>query len=376
MVPRTFVEDAADDERSIVVVRHDRREESVDPSRIDERRSRRRRSAMAHGVILLHCAARRFPRSPGRPGSAGRPGVVDSLALDIRALTRASWQGVIALLVASGAAEAAPRRTIADVCEGCLATASDDTGPAPLLVTLHGDWGHLAPDLHRAWERFVAPRGVALLSLACPTKLGCKNSWWQWNGEPSWIVEQVDRLAAIRAIDRDRLWIAGWSGGATYIGMRTPELERTFAGIVIHGGGHWPWPDDCPAQKARVVFLVGDRNPFHKNVLALRDHYARCGNDLTFHVLAGAEHDAEWKALGERGAAIMDVLGTTRMTRSPPTVVATASAVPVASSPAPPVQMRPAAGCGCDVGAPPEISLAVMLPGLLLLVRTRRRAFR
>lgn len=279
-------------------------------------------------------------------------------------------------------AEASPRKKIADVCEGCLATVPDDAEPAPLLVTLHGDWGYMAPDLHRAWERFAAPRNVALLSLACPSKLGCKNSWWQWNGEPSWIVAQIERLAASRAIDRERVWIAGWSGGASYIGMRTQELERTFAGIVIHGGGVWPWPDDCPAQKARVVFLVGDRNPLHKNGLVLRDHYQRCGNDLTFHLLKGAEHEGEWKALSEKGGAILDSLADARLTRPAPSVtVATTTAPSAAAVPSPvasssPVlpavrPVQPPAGCGCAIGERgPVPALAVVFP---LLVLARRR---
>lgn len=303
-------------------------------------------------------------------------------------MKRAAGAIAIALLLArASTAEAAPRKKIAEVCEGCFATVPEGTEPAPLLVTLHGDWGYMAPDLHRAWERFAAPRDVALLSLACPSKLGCKNSWWQWNGEPSWIVSQIDRLAESRAIDRDRMWIAGWSGGASYIGMRTQEIERTFAGIVIHGGGVWPWPDDCPKEKARVVFLVGDRNPLHKNGLVLRDHYARCGNDLTFHLLPGAEHDGEWKALAEKGGTILDELATARMTRplaAPVGTIAHAPAIAAPAStpakstgpaplPAPAVQVRPA-GCGCEVGTSPGGSLFAMLPALLLLVRRRRLA--
>ncbi|MBS2020528.1 MAG: hypothetical protein JST00_47170 [Deltaproteobacteria bacterium] len=292
-------------------------------------------------------------------------------------------------------AEAAPRKVIHDACEGCLATAPEGDEPVPLLVTLHGDWGYMAPELHRAWERFAAPRGVALLSLACPAKLGCKRSWWQWNGDPSWIVAQVDHLATMRAIDRDRMWIAGWSGGASYIGMRTQEIERSFAGIVIHGGGVWPWPDDCPATKARVVFLVGDRNPLHKNGLALRDHYARCGNELTFHLLPGAEHESEWKALAEKGGAILDTLATARMSRAasptsgdamgPPPIVG-ASASPTASAPArateapqPPAvttpRVPPHAGCGCDAasheGAPRGARVAALVGALALVVRRR-----
>jgi hypothetical protein len=87
----------------------------------------------------------------------------------------------------------------------------------------------MAPEVHAAWERFAAPRGVAVLALACPVELGCKGSFWRWNGAPSWIVTQVDRLASHHAIDRSRTWLAGWSGGASYIGLRTQELERTFS---------------------------------------------------------------------------------------------------------------------------------------------------
>lgn len=291
---------------------------------------------------------------------------------------------VIAMLGASitRPAEASPRKKIADVCEGCLATVPDDSEPAPLLVTLHGDWGNMAPDLHRAWERFAAPRNVALLSLACPSKLGCKNSWWQWNGEPSWIVAQIDRLATSRAIDRERVWLAGWSGGASYIGMRTQELERTFAGIVIHGGGVWPWPDDCPAQKAHVVFLVGDRNPLHKNGLVLRDHYARCGNPLTFHLLRGAEHEGEWKALSEKGGSILDELASVKLTHPVPAIATLVSAAPSTapssiSQPAPqptvqpPPPVQPRSGCGCDMGRGSAPSWLAALTVLALLLRRR-----
>ena len=161
--------------------------------------------------------------------------------------------------------------------------------------------------------------------------------------------------------------------------MRTQEIERKFPGIVINGGGVWPWPEECPAQKASVVFLVGDRNPLHKNGLVLRDHYQRCGNDLTFHLLRGAEHDGEWKALSEKGGVILEALATARLTRPASSAIAT-SAMPSASqSTTPPVAppavqpIQPRAGCGCDAaGAMPGAPLVAMLPALVLLGRRRR----
>lgn len=207
---------------------------------------------------------------------------------------------------------AAPRPKLTDVCKGCIASVPPSNEPAPLLVVLHGDWGHTARELHAAWERFAVPRNVAVLALACPEELGCKQSWWQWNGASSWITDQVDRLAARHPIDRERLWIAGWSGGATYIGMRTQELERSFKALVFHGGGIWPSNPTCAERKPLVVMLLGNRNPLHAHALKLRDHYQRCGNPLTTMLLDESDHDGEWRALDQRGGEILDRLAARR----------------------------------------------------------------
>jgi predicted esterase len=298
---------------------------------------------------------------------------------------------ILATIFAARTAAAAPRPKIADVCPGCVATAPDGTEPAPLLVVLHGDWGPMAPELHATWERFAAPRKVALLSLACPTALGCKGSWWRWNGDPAWVTEQVDRFAEKRAVDRSRVWIAGWSGGASYIGLRTQELERTFAAIVIHGGGIRPMQGGCASAKPPVVFLVGDKNPLHELALGLRAHYESCGNEIAFHLVPGGEHTAEWKALDARGPEIMDRLAkATRAAPAPPPSASDASAAPAlsplpdASAPPPPSasaassaapSVPPRAGCGCHA-APrdPRVSLAALAAALALVAIVSRRS--
>jgi predicted esterase len=282
-------------------------------------------------------------------------------------------------------ASAVPRTKVPGVCSGCLASVSgtgDTTNaPTPLLVTLHGDWGITAPELHAAWERFAAPRGIALLSLTCPVDLGCKRSWWEWNGDPTWITEQVARLAARHAIDPERLWIAGWSGGATYLGMRTQELERTFVGLVLHGGGHRPMRAGCAPEKSAVVFLAGDQNPLHERVLKLREHYEACGNDVTFTLLRGAEHEAEWRALDRQGGPILDLLATKRrvaVASPPPAATAPAPMVPAVTTPAPPPPPPPErlparGGCACELStrAPGPPWLAGLALGCALAALTR-----
>jgi MYXO-CTERM domain-containing protein len=286
---------------------------------------------------------------------------------------------------------------VTGICAGCIGSVARDSSststPAPLLVTIHGDWGPMAPELHAAWERFAAPRGFALLSLACPSELGCKRSWWVWNGEPAWISEQVDRFASRHAIDRDRLWLAGWSGGATYMGMHTQELERTFAALVFHGGGRWPSRADCAPEKAAVVFLAGDQNPLHANVLGLRRHYEKCDNEITFTLLPGAEHAAEWSALDKHGGRIADLLATKR--RRPVAVAAAAAAaaaadaqqdaepsavappppsppVPPPTAPPPHAAVPPRAGCACDVASGSSSPSWLLAAGVLALVARRR----
>jgi poly(3-hydroxybutyrate) depolymerase len=215
-----------------------------------------------------------------------------------------------AILFTVGAARA-ERRSLADVpCKGCLARVDDGKTPQPLLVVLHGDYGQGPRELLLAWDRFAAPRGVAVLSLACPKDLGCKQSFWQWDGSPQWILTAVDKLAASYAIDRNRLWIAGWSGGSTYMGMETRALERTFAAMVHHGGGYPPGSGDCVTPAIPVYFLVSSGNPYHDHQKALRDAYVACGHDVTWTVVPHVDHAAEWAALTKYGGAILEWLLT------------------------------------------------------------------
>jgi hypothetical protein len=291
----------------------------------------------------------------------------------------------------ASAADAEPRTKVLDVCKGCIASMPKDSDtkstPAPLLVTLHGDWGAMAPEVHASWERYAAPRGVVLLSLTCPPELGCKKSWWQWNGDPAWIGGQVDRLASRVAIDRDRMWLAGWSGGATYMGMHTQELERKFAAFVFQGGGVWPLRAGCTKEKIPTVFLAGDKNPLHEHILVLRKHYEECGNEVTFFLLKGADHDGEWSSLDKRGKEVMEILWAKKKPiiaeATPPSAPApseTAAPVPsaAASQPPPvashpPEPVHPRSGCSCDLAAASEGVFSCVATSMLALCTISRR---
>jgi predicted esterase len=206
-----------------------------------------------------------------------------------------------------GGDKTARTRTKDEPCAGCAASVPSSAG-APLLVVLHGDSGHGPAELVSAWEPFAAARDVAVLALACPRDRGCNGSWWRWDGDPAWVVGQVDAFSASHRLDRARTWLAGWSGGASYVGMRTQAFEDRFAAIVIHGGGIPPRADGCAKERTPVAFLAGTSNPLHGLAVGLRQHYERCGDDVRWTGLPGADHAAEWRALGDHGGAILDWL--------------------------------------------------------------------
>ena len=174
-------------------------------------------------------------------------------------------------------------------------------GALPLVVVLHGDRetaGHAAS----RWRAAVTKRGWALLALQCPIDRGCKDSFWQWDGEPSWVVDQVAAVAKSIAIDPARIYLVGWSGGATYIGRRTQAWQAMFAALVIHGGGHEPYDDACPQRALPAYFLVGDKNPLHPLMKDLRSYFDRCKQEAVWDLVSGGDHDREDRALDAKKA--------------------------------------------------------------------------
>ncbi len=294
-------------------------------------------------------------------------------------MKRIAFALAIGLALFGVKAAGAPKRVAIDgTCTGCRASAPEGSDPVPLVVVLHGDWGHGPAELLRAWERHAASRGVAVLALQCPKELGCKGSFWRWGGDTSFVTDQVAALREKREIDERRMYLAGWSGGATYIGLHSQDLETTFAAFVFHGGGYPPSSQRCTETKPPTYFLTGDKNPLHAHVGQLRDHYTSCGNEVVWNVLHGADHDAEWSALDKHGGAILDFLLTKKVVEPP---------APIASSEAPTTETPPAlvpksatvpprSGCGCGIASSSAGSslaaTAVLALGALLRRRERR----
>ena len=197
-------------------------------------------------------------------------------------------------------------------CEGCVlypVTLPDGAPGSPLLVTLHGDIDR-APTTSARWTVAAKERGVIVLGIECPRALGCdKGSFWRWNGAPAYLEKQVDAVRAKYPVDPRRIFLSGWSGGASYMGWHAARLPKVFAALVHHGGGVAPNRATCPAEKTPVYFLVGAQNPLHKLAQELRDYYTRCGHEVKWDLVPNAGHPEELAALDPaRAGRVLDWL--------------------------------------------------------------------
>jgi len=151
--------------------------------------------------------------------------------------------------------------------------------PWPLLVALHGGFGHGA-DFVWTWLRAARARGWLLLA---PTSLG---TTWSMQG-PDVDADALDRMLAFVAgrwnVDRGRLLLTGLSDGATYTLLHGLRPESTFTHLapgcgvlhpqnfvngnleraagrrirLVHGTLDWMFPVALAREAARVLEGAG-----------------------------------------------------------------------------------------------------------------------
>ena len=193
-------------------------------------------------------------------------------------------------------------------CSGCIVQATPSAKPQPLLVVLHGDEGD--PGLIAAvWGPIAAARHMVLFAPKCPVSRGCPGSWWGWlqSGaayDDSWLGSQLAQVTARYRVDRTREYIAGWSGGADYLGWYALRHADRFAAAVFVAGGV-PYVQSCPVRKLPAFFLLGGADPRYLSGQPSRVQHvlASCGSETKVVVVPGAGHQASITALQSNGYA-------------------------------------------------------------------------
>ena len=183
-------------------------------------------------------------------------------------------------------------------CDGCVVLGAVDGPPRPLLVVLHGDEGGPSRVV-AAWRDTASKMGMTLFAPRCPRELGCVASYWQWDGDPAWLLNQVTQVAARYPVDPSRRYLGGWSGGSTYITFHPSSWFPTFAALSIAGGGA-PGTDRACFRGAGgdcgpIHYVMGDGNPFFELAVRARDNARACGHEVSWNPLAGADHESEWR---------------------------------------------------------------------------------
>lgn len=287
-------------------------------------------------------------------------------------------------------------------CPDCLFYPPlDPAKPVPLLVVLHGDApGGKKPLVERDSSPFVqeaVSRGIAVFAPRCPLDQGCKvGSFWQWtDGDPIvWFDKQIDIIRKDVTLDPDRIWIAGWSGGASFLGYRYPSLAGRYSAVVFAGGGMPPAAPSCPACSPPAYFMVGNKNPLHHLAKDLRKNVIACSSDVTWDLLPGQDHGGEWRTLHQspkikeifdwllqpkrKGSATC--LAEQRALSSPPvapnTIAVPAPSITPSAAPAPPKVSLPAhSACAFSASTnrdQQKSAIGILIVFLAMCLRCRR----
>jgi poly(3-hydroxybutyrate) depolymerase len=286
-------------------------------------------------------------------------------------------------------------------CPGCVTVVppgySPDT-PAPLFVALHGDEGSTRVVL-RLWKAPLEKRGYILLALQCPKEKGCQGSFWRWAGDTSFMTAPLDAVEAAYNIDRERIYLSGWSGGSTYMGMSAPSISPRFAALNLNAGGIPPTDTSaCAPCKAPVYYMMGGKNPFAHLAESARDYYKRCGHDVTWDFRKNLDHPGELGAISKEATkeSILAWFDTKRnacaaapgggVAGADAGADAGAEAAPELSGSAKPITTpphpapAPSPGCGCggasSAAAAGPTGALFLLPALVWRRRGRRGAGR
>jgi poly(3-hydroxybutyrate) depolymerase len=163
---------------------------------------------------------------------------------------------------------------------------------APLVVLLHGSFGSGAA-IVSWWIPTAEEEGIVLVGPDAR-----RREAWQLRADgPDFIRAVIDDVAAKHAIDRNRIYLFGSSGGAVYSLTLSMVESQLFAATAVHAGA-WRETNEFRAaayarRKIPIAIFIGDRDE-HFPLFAVRKTQKaleQAGHRVSVTVIPGHRHD-------------------------------------------------------------------------------------
>jgi poly(3-hydroxybutyrate) depolymerase len=175
--------------------------------------------------------------------------------------------------------------------------ASAQSGPAPLVVLLHGSGGN-GLFMAQQWKDLAEREGIVLLA---PDSLHTDAGWDLRYDGPGYIHALIATVAASHPVDFKRLYVFGQSGGAVYTLTLAMLESEYFAAAAFHAGGWRRAAEyrvcDYATRKIPISMWVGDRD----------EYFSLPSVRTTERVLVEAGFPAELNILDGRRHSYLDV---------------------------------------------------------------------
>jgi N-acetylmuramoyl-L-alanine amidase len=190
-------------------------------------------------------------------------------------------------------------------CRDCVLDAP--RASRALLVVLHGDDAGAKATV-ADWRAAAENAHVALFAPQCPADLGCAGSWWRWldsdHHDDGWLAGQISAVQA--SLGLERVYLVGFSGGATYLSAWAPLHARTFKTLALVSGGS-RMTDTCPAAPQSALLMIGsDDDMLEQFVRPFATWFGRCdGTDTTWRIVPHLGHHDMHRALAQGRAQLV-----------------------------------------------------------------------